>query len=498
MLNFGTALIPALDLLSAHPVNTFQSNNHELDEMARAIESSLALYNIVATVVDISKGPVFTLFELQLAPGVMVRRVVALEHDLARALSAERLRVLRTMPGKPYIRIEILNKHRQTVYLREVLDSSEFKDSSSPLTVALGKDITGQPVVADLARMPHLLIGGMTGSGKSVLLDTMIISMLYKATPETLRFIMIDSKMLDLSFYRDIPHLLMNLITDMKEATHVLQWCVTEMERRYRLMSAFGVRNLAGFNMRIDQAEAMGQRVPDPFWKPSTSMDNTPAMLVKEPRIVVIVDNFAELMLTIGEQIREVFVSLAQKAHVAGIHLILSTSLPSTVVIANPIKASIPARVSLTVRSKGDSNTILDQGGAELLLGAGDMLYMGLDSVEPQRVHCALISEHEINAVVRHWQTCMPPQYQKGIFTDGEALVEESSREELDSLFDEAVVFVVDKRGVSISSVQHQFRIGYNRAARIIEQMEAQGIVSKQGHDGNREVLAPSSLLGLR
>ncbi|CAI1067295.1 DNA translocase FtsK [Serratia proteamaculans] len=491
MPNFVKALLPTLDLLSSPPVDTPQSNNSELSGVAQAIESCLSVYNVAATVTGISEGPVFTLFEVQLAPGVMVSRIVALEHDLARALAAERLRILRTIPGKPYVGIELLNTYRQAVYLREVLDSPEFKGNSSPLAVALGKDIAGKPVVADLVGMPHLLVGGMTGSGKSVFLDAMILSMLYKATPQEVRFIMIDPKMLDLSLYEGIPHLLTNVITDIQEAANALRWCVAEMERRYRLMSAVGVRNLEGYNERIDQAGAMGRQIPDPYWKPSNSMDNTQPMLVKEPYIVVVVDNFAEVALTAGEPVNEMIVNLVQKAHVAGINLILSTSLPSVAVMSNAIKVNIPARISLTVRSKGDSNTILDQDGAELLVGAGDMLYMDLRSGELQRVHGAFVSEHDIHAVVRDWQSREWPQYQVGVFKPCATDVVLDCDDELDPLFDQAVEFVVDKRRASISGVQRQFRIGYNRAARIIEQMETQGIVSAQGHNGNREVLAP-------
>lgn len=491
MPDFTVTPLPTLNLLSVPPVDTFQLNSSELAEMARAIESCLALHNVAAEVVDVLPGPIFTLFELQLAPGVMVNRVVALEHDLARALSAERLRVLRTIPGKPHIGIELLNKYRQAVYLREVLDSPEFRRCLSPLTVALGKDIAGKPVVADLAGMPHLLVGGMTNSGKSVLLDAMILSMLYKATPQDIRFIMIDPKMLDLSLYEGIPHLLTNVITDMQEGANALQWCLAEMDRRYRLMSAVGVRNFDSYNERIDQAGAMGRQIPDPFWKPSSSMGNTQPMLVKEPYIVVVVDNFAQFALTAGEQASEIIISLAQKAHVAGIHLILSTSLPSVAEMSRAIKVNIPARISLTVRSRGDSITILDQGGAELLLGAGDMFYMDLGSTDLQRVHGAFVSEHDIHAVVRDWQHRERPQYQVGVFKSGAADVALDCDDELDPLFDQAVEFVVDKRRASISGVQRQFRIGYNRAARIIEQMEAQGIVSPQGHNGDREVLAP-------
>lgn len=489
MPDFTVTPLPTLNLLSVTPVDTLQSNSSELVEMARAIESCLALYNVAVEVVDILSGPIFTLFELQLAPGVMVNRIVALEHDLARTLSAERLRVMRTIPGKPHVGIELLNKYRQAVYLRDVLDSAEFRENSSPLAVALGKDITGKPVVADLGKMPHLMVGGMTGSGKSVLLDVMIISMLYKATPQQVRFIMIDPKMLDLSLYEGIPHLLTNVITDMQEATNALRWCVVEVERRYRLMSALGVRNLDSYNERIDQADTMQRAIPDPFWKPSDSRNDTPPLLEREPYIVVIADNFSELMMAAGEQVKEAVTSLAQKGHVVGIHLILSTSLPSVAAMASSIKASVPARVALTVRSKGDSNVILEQGGAELLFGAGDMLYMSLDSNEVQRVHGAFANEHDIYAVVRDWQVRVKPQYQRGVFNPNVISVGLDAEEELDPLFDQAVEFVVDKRRASISGVQRQFRIGYNRAVRLVEQMEARGIVSECDHNGYREVL---------
>ncbi|EKN4700436.1 DNA translocase FtsK [Yersinia ruckeri] len=493
MPNLTTTQLPPLDLLSAPPFDTSQSNNLELNEMAKAIESCLALYNVTATVAGISQGPIFTLFELHLAPGVMSSRISALEHDLARTLSAEKLRVLHTIPGKHYVGIELQNKHRQPVYLRDVLASTTFQGNSSPLSVSLGVNATGKPVVVDLARMPHLLIGGMTGSGKSMCLDAIIISMLYKATPDAVRFIMVDPKMLDLSLYEGIPHLLTSVITNMKDAAHALSWCVINMERRYKLMLALGVRNLADYNTRIDLAEAMGRPIPDPFWKPTSSIDITPPMLVREPYIVAIVDNFTELTMEMGEQVKDVIVRLTQKAHDAGIHLIMTTSLPSVSVMDSSIKVNIPSRIALTVRSKGDSNAIIDRGEAELLLGAGDMLYTTPSSNELIRAHGAFVSEQDIHAVVRYWKTLMTPQYINGILgvnsdADCCGLYE---NEELDPLFDQAVSFVLEKRRASISGIQRQFRIGYNRAAQIIEQMEAQCIISSPGVNGNREVLAP-------
>lgn len=490
MPDFEKTPLPTLCLLSASSIDRFKSNSSELAKMAMAIESCLTMYNVAATVADISQGPIFTIFELQLAPGVTVSRVTALENDLARILSAEILRVLRTIPGKPHIGIKLLNVHRQSVYLREVLDSAEFRDHSSPLAVALGKDIAGQPVVVDLVGMPHLLIGGMTGSGKSVLLDAVILSILYKATPQEIRFIMIDPKMLDLSLYEGIPHLLTNVVTDMEEAVNALHWCVTEMDRRFKLMYALGVRNLTNYNECIDLARVFGRPIPDPFWKPGSNKESIQPALEKEPYIVVIVDNVAELVAAVGEQANETIVSLVRKAHAVGIHIILSTSLPSVAVMASSIKASIPSRIALTVRSKGDSSSILAQGGAELLFGAGDMLYITPGSNKPQRIHGAFVNEHDIYAVVRDWQVREQPQYQVGIFKSGRVAAELDFNEELDPLFDEAVAFVVDRQRASVSGVQRQFRIGYNRANRIIEQMEALGIISEPGANGNREVLA--------
>ena len=486
--------LPTLDLLTSPPSEEEPVDMFALEQTARLVEARLADYRVKAEVVGISPGPVITRFELDLAPGVKAARISNLSRDLARSLSAVAVRVVEVIPGKPYVGLELPNKHRQTVYLREVLDCDMFRDNPSPLSVVLGKDISGQPVVADLAKMPHLLVAGTTGSGKSVGVNTMIISMLYKATPEEVRFIMIDPKMLELSVYEGIPHLLTEVVTDMKDAANALRWSVGEMERRYKLMSALGVRNLAGYNEKIEQAAAMGRPIPDPFWKPGDSMDTTPPVLEKLPYIVVLVDEFADLMMAVGKKVEELIARLAQKARAAGIHLVLATQRPSVDVITGLIKANIPTRIAFTVSSKIDSRTILDQGGAESLLGMGDMLYMPPNSSMPVRVHGAFVRDQEVHAVVQDWKARGRPQYIESI-TAGEESESAAGGldgdEELDPLFDQAVSFVVEKRRASISGVQRQFRIGYNRAARIIEQMEAQGIVSEPGHNGNREVLSP-------
>ena len=485
--------LPSLDLLTAPPEEEEPVDMFSLEQTARLVESRLGDYRVKAEVVGISPGPVITRFELDLAPGVKAARISNLSRDLARSLSTVAVRVVEVIPGKPYVGLELPNKHRQTVYLREVLDCPKFRDNPSPLAVVLGKDIAGQPVVADLAKMPHLLVAGTTGSGKSVGVNAMIISMLYKATPEEVRFIMIDPKMLELSVYEGIPHLLTEVVTDMKDAANALRWSVGEMERRYKLMSALGVRNLAGYNEKVEQAEAMGRPIPDPFWKPGDSMDMTPPVLEKLPYIVVMVDEFADLIMAVGKKVEELIARLAQKARAAGIHLVLATQRPSVDVITGLIKANIPTRIAFTVSSKIDSRTILDQGGAESLLGMGDMLYMPPNSSLPIRVHGAFVRDQEVHAVVQDWKARGRPHYIDSI-TAGEESENAGgidSDEELDPLFDQAVGFVVDKRRASISGVQRQFRIGYNRAARIIEQMEAQGIVSAPGHNGNREVLSP-------
>ncbi|MCW0305798.1 DNA translocase FtsK 4TM domain-containing protein [Pantoea ananatis] len=485
--------LPSLDLLTAPPAEEEPVDMFALEQTARLVESRLGDYRVKAEVVGISPGPVITRFELDLAPGVKAARISNLSRDLARSLSTTAVRVVEVIPGKPYVGLELPNKHRQTVYLREVLDCPKFRDNPSPLAVVLGKDIAGQPVVADLAKMPHLLVAGTTGSGKSVGVNAMILSMLYKATPEEVRFIMIDPKMLELSVYEGIPHLLTEVVTDMKDAANALRWSVGEMERRYKLMSALGVRNLAGYNEKVEQAEAMGRPIPDPFWKPGDSMDMTPPVLEKLPYIVVMVDEFADLMMAVGKKVEELIARLAQKARAAGIHLVLATQRPSVDVITGLIKANIPTRIAFTVSSKIDSRTILDQGGAESLLGMGDMLYMPPNSSMPVRVHGAFVRDQEVHAVVQDWKARGRPQYIESITAgeESEGAGGIDSDEELDPLFDQAVGFVVDKRRASISGVQRQFRIGYNRAARIIEQMEAQGIVSAPGHNGNREVLSP-------
>ncbi|ECR4399896.1 DNA translocase FtsK [Salmonella enterica subsp. enterica] len=489
-----TTPLPSLDLLTPPPSEVEPVDTFALEQMARLVEARLADFRIKADVVNYSPGPVITRFELNLAPGVKAARISNLSRDLARSLSTVAVRVVEVIPGKPYVGLELPNKKRQTVYLREVLDNAKFRENPSPLTVVLGKDIAGDPVVADLAKMPHLLVAGTTGSGKSVGVNAMILSMLYKAQPEDVRFIMIDPKMLELSVYEGIPHLLTEVVTDMKDAANALRWSVNEMERRYKLMSALGVRNLAGYNEKIAEAARMGRPIPDPYWKPGDSMDIQHPVLEKLPYIVVLVDEFADLMMTVGKKVEELIARLAQKARAAGIHLVLATQRPSVDVITGLIKANIPTRIAFTVSSKIDSRTILDQGGAESLLGMGDMLYSGPNSTMPVRVHGAFVRDQEVHAVVQDWKARGRPQYVDGITSDSESEGGGGGfdgGEELDALFDQAVNFVTQKRKASISGVQRQFRIGYNRAARIIEQMEAQGIVSAQGHNGNREVLAP-------
>lgn len=483
---------PPLNLLTPLPLEEEQVDMFRLEQMARLVEERLADYRVKAEVVGILPGPVITRFELDLAPGVKAARISNLSRDLARSLSALAVRVVEVIPGKPYVGLELPNRYRQTVYLREVLDCAKFFESPSPLSVVLGKDIAGQSVVADLAKMPHLLVAGTTGSGKSVGINAMIISMLYKATPEEVRFIMIDPKMLELSVYEGIPHLLTKVVTDMKDASNALRWSVSEMERRYRLMSALGVRNLDGYNEKLKQTEAMCRPITDPFWKSGDSIGTTPPVLEKLPYIVVMVDEFADLMMTMGKKVEELIARLAQKARAAGIHLILATQRPSVDVITGLIKANIPTRIAFTVSSKIDSRTILDQEGAESLLGMGDMLYMPPNSSILVRVHGAFVRDQEVHAVVQDWKARGCPRYIKSI-TAGEERKDGTTgldiNDKLDPLFNQTVSFVIEKRRVSISGVQRQFRIGYNRAARIIEQMEIQGIVSAPRHNGNRKVL---------
>ena len=491
-----TTPLPSLDLLTPPPTTRIEIDHAALNAMAELIEKSLSDYRVKARVVDYLPGPVITRFEIELAPGIKAARISTLDRDLARSLSMPSVRVVEVIPGKPYVGIELPNQNRQTVYFREVLDSPQFKNAQSPLTVVLGKDISGQSVVADLAKMPHLLVAGTTGSGKSVGVNAMILSILYKSQPEDVRFIMIDPKMLELSIYEGIPHLLTQVVTDMKDAANALNWCVNEMERRYRLMSALGVRNIAGFNEKIKLAEEMQRPIPDPLWKPTDSMDLEMPTLEKLPYIVVMVDEFADLIMAVGKKVEELIARLAQKARAAGIHLVLATQRPSVDVITGLIKANIPTRIAFTVSSKIDSRTILDQMGAESLLGMGDMLYLAPNSSIPIRVHGAFVRDEEVHAVVQDWQARGKPKYIENVTVssnDNEGGGFDMADEDLDPLFDQVVAFVVETRRASISSVQRKFRIGYNRAARIVEQMEVEGIISAPSHNGNREVLAQAT-----
>ena len=490
--------LPTLELLY-HPEKRENFIDREaLENIARLVEAKLADYKIKATVVDIFPGPVITRFELDLAPGVKVSRISSLSMDLARSLSAMAVRVVEVIPGKPYVGLELPNMSRQTVYFSDVVGSPQFQTAKSPTTVVLGQDIAGEALVADLAKMPHVLVAGTTGSGKSVGVNVMILSMLYKAGPEDVRFIMIDPKMLELSVYEGIPHLLSEVVTDMKDSANALRWCGGEMERRYKLMSALGVRNIKGFNDKLKMASEAGHPIHDPLWQDGDSMDELPPLLEKLPYIVVIVDEFADLMMVVGKKVEELIARLAQKARAAGIHLILATQRPSVDVITGLIKANIPTRVAFTVSTKTDSRTILDQGGAESLLGMGDMLYLPPGSSHTVRVHGAFASDDDVHSVVNNWKARGKPQYIDEI-TSGDQGSESllpgekpEGEEETDPLFDQVVEHVVQSRRGSVSGVQRRFKIGYNRAARIVEQLEAHGIVSAPGHNGNREVLAPA------
>ncbi|PMK94508.1 DNA translocase FtsK 4TM domain-containing protein [Vibrio lentus] len=490
--------LPTLELLF-HPEKreTFIDRD-ALEAIARLVESKLADYKIKADVVDIFPGPVITRFELDLAPGVKVSRISGLSMDLARSLSALAVRVVEVIPGKPYVGLELPNMSRQTVFFSDVVASPQFQEAKSPTTVVLGQDIAGEAVIADLSKMPHVLVAGTTGSGKSVGVNVMILSMLYKASPEDVRFIMIDPKMLELSIYEGIPHLLSEVVTDMKDASNALRWCVGEMERRYKLMSALGVRNIKGYNDKLKMAAEAGHPIHDPLRKPGDSMDPEAPLLEKLPYIVVVVDEFADLIMVVGKKVEELIARLAQKARAAGVHLILATQRPSVDVITGLIKANIPTRVAFTVSTKTDSRTILDQGGAESLLGMGDMLYLPPGSSHTTRVHGAFASDDDVHAVVNNWKARGKPNYIDEI-TNGDQTPETllpgekmEGDEEVDPLFDQVVEHVVHSRRGSVSGVQRRFKIGYNRAARIVEQLEAQGIVSAPGHNGNREVLAPA------
>ena len=491
--------MPSIDLLDRPDKAKNPINREELEQVSRLVETILLDFKVQAQVVAVYPGPVITRFELDLAPGMKVSKISALSKDLARALSAISVRVVEVIPGKSVIGLELPNKHREIVHLSEVISCPAFEESKSPLAMVLGKDIAGEPVVVDLAKMPHLLVAGTTGSGKSVGVNTMIVSLLYKSTPEDVRLIMIDPKMLELSVYEGIPHLLTEVVTDMKDAANALRWCVGEMERRYKLMSALGVRNLKGYNKKILSAIAEGEQLIDPIWQPSDGLDQTPPLLEKLPSIVVIVDEFADMMMIVGKKVEELIARIAQKARAAGIHLVLATQRPSVDVITGLIKANIPTRMAFQVSSGLNSRTILDQQGAEQLLGMGDMLYLPPGTGVPTRVHGAFIDDHEVHAVVKDWKSRGETNYIEEILAGGsdpDTLLpgeqnEANEAEELDVLYDDAVNFVTEKRRVSISSVQRQFRIGYNRSARIVEQMEIQGVVSTAGHNGAREVLAP-------
>ena len=490
--------MPSFDLLERADKHENPISQEELDMVSRLVEEKLADFNIEASVVGVYPGPVITRFELDLAPGVKVSKITGLSKDLARAMSAISVRVVEVIPGKSVIGLELPNKKREMVRLSEVISCDTFQSNPSALTMVLGSDISGKPVVVDLAKMPHLLVAGTTGSGKSVGVNVMILSLLYKSTPEDVRMIMIDPKMLELSVYEGIPHLLAEVVTDMKEAANALRWCVGEMERRYRLMSALGVRNLKGYNAKVMQAIQDGEPIKDPLWKSEESMETEAPDLGKLPSIVVVVDEFADMMMIVGKKVEELIARIAQKARAAGIHLVLATQRPSVDVITGLIKANIPTRIAFQVSSKVDSRTILDQQGAEALLGMGDMLYLPPGSPVPTRVHGAFVDDHEVHAVVADWKKRGEPEYIDEIL-NGEATAEvllpgeqpEGGDQELDAFYDEAVAFVTESRRASVSSVQRKFRIGYNRAARLVEQMEASGVVSPQGHNGNREVLAP-------
>ncbi len=490
--------LPSIELLDRPNKQENPITQEELDQVSRTVETVLKDFGVDVTVANVQPGPVITRFELDLAPGVKVSKISNLAKDIARTLSAVAVRVVEVIPGKSYVGLELPNKHREVVQLSEVIHRDAFQNSQSPLTMILGKNIAGSPVVVDLAKMPHLLVAGTTGSGKSVGVNVMILSLLYKSTPEDVRLIMIDPKMLELSVYEGIPHLLTEVVTDMKDAANALRWCVGEMERRYKLMSALGVRNLKGYNAKVVAAKEAGEPLKDPIWKPGDSMDEMPPELEKLPNIVVVIDEFADMMMIVGKKVEELIARIAQKARAAGIHLILATQRPSVDVITGLIKANIPTRIAFQVSSKVDSRTILDQPGAEQLLGQGDMLYLPPGSGSPVRVHGAFVDDHEVHAVVADWKKRGKPNYLEEILSgdQGEdALLpgeqQEMDEAESDPLYDEAVAFVTETQRVSVSSVQRKFRIGYNRAARIVEQMEMSGVVSSAGNNGQRDVLAP-------
>lgn len=501
-----TGDLPHLELLDEMVKDhTRGFSKDALEGLSKLLELKLLDFGISAEVVAVYPGPVVTRFEIQPAPGIKVSRISNLAKDLARSLSVISVRVVEVIPGKSVVGIEIPNEDREIVNFREVLSSNVFEDSKSPLTLALGHDISGEPIVADLAKMPHLLVAGTTGSGKSVGVNSMLLSLLFKSGPADVRLIMVDPKMLELSVYDGIPHLLTPVITDMKDAANGLRWCVAEMERRYKLMASLGVRNLAGYNRKVDDAAKAGAPLTDPLWKPDpvfaeTDEEQNPPNLEKLPSIVVVIDEFADMIMIVGKTVEQLIARIAQKARAAGIHLILATQRPSVDVITGLIKANVPTRIAFQVSSKIDSRTILDQGGAEQLLGHGDMLYLPPGSGVPTRVHGAFCSDDEVHRVVADWKRRGEPLYIQGLLdegsstpvTPGELQSEASGQDdETDALYDEAVYYVTQSRRASISSVQRKLRVGYNRAARLIESMEAAGIVSDMGANGQREVLAP-------
>ncbi len=492
----STSELPDVDLLDERDDDHGLGYSAEsLEAMSKQLEMKLADFGVEAEVVSVLPGPVITRFELQPAAGVKVQKISALAKDLARALAVISVRIVEVIPGKSVVGIEIPNEHREMVRLKEVLISSAYQDSASPLTLALGKDIAGSSVVADIAKMPHLLVAGTTGSGKSVGVNAMLLSILYKSTPDQVRLILVDPKMLELSVYEGIPHLLAPVVTDMKEAAHALNWCVAEMERRYKLMASLGVRNLAGFNRQVKDAAAKGEPIKDPLW--NNEFEEAPE-LTTLPAIVVVIDEFADMMMIVGKKVEQLIARIAQKARAAGIHLVLATQRPSVDVITGLIKANIPTRMGFQVSSKVDSRTILDQGGAEQLLGHGDMLYLPPGTALPQRVHGAFVSDDEVHRVVQDWKQRGTPDYLEEIVSgevEGEPFVQidgDGDTEQDDELYDEAVQFVLESRRASISAVQRKLRIGYNRAARLIEAMEAAGVVSPMSSNGSREVLVPN------